>query len=513
MIGRFVPRGLQAKLIATTVLLVVVSLGVSGAVFVRLGQADQQRERLDHVAAESSPISTEFFLLQLQGGTLAELTAFVDEAARLHGVRILIVDRQQVIQIDSDGKLAGEPLELRPEAEVAVSGGLRGRPFATFRPQAGTAGDGLILLAAAGQGRPAAPSPGGNPGQGRPATEGRLPFPQGGGPGGGRDAALPYQVVLAVPESDIASAWFDLLPGLGAAAGIALPTAVLLAVLLGRYITRPLRQLTSATQLVSEGRFDVDVPSGRRDEVGQLAASFSTMTHRVGESQAQMRALLADVSHNLKTPLTSILGFSRLIETGEAGDPATVQRMGKVIHEEAGRLADRLEDLLLLSEIESGAALLQRVPVDVGTLVREVSDRVFPAGAAPAPVIQVQDGLLAAADSVKLERALENLLDNARKFTPGNGAIEVRAGRGPGGETVVTVSNTAAPIDPAELPRLFDRFYRREAARAAAVPGTGLGLAVARDIVELHGGTLAAAWAGGRLTMTLSLPGTPGSTA
>ena len=505
---RLAPRSLQAKLLATMILLVAVSLGVAGAVFVRVRQEDQQRERLDRVAAESSAISTEFLVRELQGDTVLELTAFVKEAAKPHDVRILIVDRDQVVTIDSGGKLAGLPLELRPEGDVTVSGGPRTRPFATFRPGPGTAGHGLILLAAAGQGNRAPEPPGvtAAQGPGRPPREAR-PSGAPGGPPGGRLASLPYQVVLAIPESDIAGASLDLLPGLGLAAGIALPAAVLLAVLLARYITRPLRQLTSATQLVSEGRFDVDVPSGRRDEVGQLAASFSTMTHRVGQSQAQMRGLMADVSHNLKTPLTSILGFSRLLETGEAGDSATVQRMGRVIHEEAGRLADRLEDLLFLSEMESGAAVLQRTPVDVGPLVQEVCQRLFPAGAEITPRLEVEAAVLIQADSVKLERALENLLDNARKFTPPDGTIDVTAGRATAGRgTAVRVTNTAGPIDPEELPRLFDRFYRGASARAARVPGTGLGLAVAKDIAELHGGTLTAESANGCLTMTLWLP-------
>jgi two-component system sensor histidine kinase BaeS len=300
-----------------------------------------------------------------------------------------------------------------------------------------------------------------------------------------------------------------LLPGLALAGGIALPVAVVLAILLARYVTGPLRGLTAATADVAAGRFDVRVPAThRRDEVGRLAAAFTKMTEKVGESQAQVRALIADVSHNLKTPLTPILGFSRALATGDA-EQSDVPRIGAVIHEEAERLAMRLQDLLYLGELESGQAVFQREPADLSALTAAAIPR-FLAGIEERDIEiqrEIAPNIIVDADVPSLERAVENLLDNVRKYTPPGGSAEVRLHER-GATAVLEVTNTAPGLESEELPRLFERFYR---SRSATVPanmrphGSGLGLPIARDIVRLHGGSLTASLAPPLLTLTMTL--------
>jgi signal transduction histidine kinase len=515
---RFLTASLQAKLIGAFVLVVVVALGVSGVVFVRVRNEDARRERLDRVAAESGAINTEFTASQFEDATLAQLSQLADELASERDVRILLVESSLKVAYDTSKDLTGQTLQLPPERDSETPAG---SPFLALSPQSGTPGEGLTIVISRTRSDQDDQRPSGISGnnQGQPGQQQGPPGGFGGGPIGqgvrggdrARDTALTYQVMLAVPRSDLADAWLGVLPNLGLAAGIALPVAVLLAVLLAQYITRPLRRLTSATHLVSEGRFDVDVASGRRDEVGQLATSFASMTQRVGAAQAQMQGLMADVSHNLKTPLTSILGFSRALETGEAEEPATVQRMGRVIHEEAERLAERLEDLLLLSEMESGDALLQRAPVDIGALVAAVAERVFAGEQRARLVLDAAPGLLVSADAAKLERAFENLVQNAAKFAPGGEAVRVVARADASGGATVAVANAAPGLEAEELPRLFDRFYRGQATRAnRRVAGTGLGLAIARDIARLHGGDITASLEGGLVTFTVSLPGSAG---
>ena len=120
---------------------------------------------------------------------------------------------------------------------------------------------------------------------------------------------------------------------------------------------------------MASGNFDVEVPAGREDEIGRLAQAFSTMAERVGQAQAQMRALVANVSHDMKTPLTSVLGFSQALRD-ETATEAETRRMAAIIHEEAERLNARLNDLLYLAELESGQVLLREDEVDVRELSR-----------------------------------------------------------------------------------------------------------------------------------------------
>lgn len=296
------------------------------------------------------------------------------------------------------------------------------------------------------------------------------------------------------------------------AAAIALPVAAVLAIMVARYITRPLQQLTVASQRMAEGSFDVQVSVDRSDEVGRLAQAFSSMSRRVGEAHTQMRQLVANVSHDLKTPLTSILGFSQALRDGRTGDEGDARRVGGVIYDEATRLSNRLNDLLYLSELESGQTLLQRDEIDLRRLVESGVERIESRLAARDVQfgVDLADGVTLSADGAKLERAIENVLDNAGKYTPSGGEIRVRAffEDGAPSHACVEVANTAGDISEEELPRLFERFYRRERtpARGGAPTGSGLGLPIARDLVELHGGTLSASLRDGDIVFTIRLP-------
>ena len=470
---------LQSKLIAAFVLVVLVALVVAGSIFVVSRRDEQEEQKLDHVIAASPAIYTEFSFLQRRGDPPSVLAEYVQLAGDAHDVRILLVHRTDgTIADDTESSLAGERLVLPDEFEVARPGVFR--PYVSWRPESGTAGSDLILVSAM-------PS--------RIRDFDNVP-PRG---------AEPYWLVLAVPETSVTRAWLGLLPGLGIATAIALPAAVLLGILVAQYITRPLHHLTLASQRMAEGKFDVDVSVDRGDEVGRLARAFSLMARRVGETHDQMRGLIANVSHDLKTPLTSILGFSQALRDGGAADDAEVRRMGSVIHDEAARLSTRLNDLLLLSELESGEALLQRDEVDLKKLVASVIDRIEPDATARHVRLHTElDGeVTVSADGAKLERAIENLLDNARKYTPERGVLRTRLYH-ENGHACIEVANTAPDIAEEELPRLFERFYRRDRARAQG-GGSGLGLSIARELVELHGGTLDAALRDGQLVFTLRL--------
>jgi len=506
---------LQAKLIAAFVTVTVVSLAVAATVFVRLSQSDQRQRAIDHVASESGVIYSGFLVRQFEGGGIAALTEYARESAREHDVRILITDRTRVVVADTADELAGRQLTVVADNSATTLGGR----FTRLLIANGTE-DELVLLGPArevfGIERPPFGMRPGDPQAQGDAVADAAASPTVATDGGRaprdggrlmREQPLAYQLVLAVPASDLTHAWLALIPGLGMAASLALPAAVLLAVLLARSITRPLRDLTRATALVAEGRFDVAVPAARGDEVGELASSFATMTRHVGESQAEQRRLIADVSHNLKTPLTSILGFSSALANGHAATPEESARMGAVIHDEAGRLAARLGDLLFLSELEAGQALLDEGDVALSALVESVFRRVAgaPGDEGPRWETAIAPGVIVSGDAARLERAVENLLSNARKFSPAGSVARVSL-KAEEGRARLRVANDAPGLDAGQVPRLFDRFYR---ARPNARQGTGLGLPIARDIARRHEGSLDAALDGGVLTFTLDLPLAP----
>lgn len=476
---------LQSRLVAAFVLVVLVALVLAAVVFVALRRGDQEQHQLDQVAAASPALFGEFSAVSIRSRDEEALRRFVDQAADDHDVRVLLVDQTGIVAEDSGGGLLGKKLALPPPPPGDGPRDPGGPRYQTFKPAGDSPASGLILV-----------------------TSALPPLRFGLGPREVGRAQEPYSLVLAVPEGTVTRAWLDLLPGLGVAAAIALPVAILLALLLARSITRPLQRLTVASQRMAEGAFDVDVPTGRSDEVGRLSQAFATMATRVGEAHSQMRQLVANVSHDLKTPLTSIVGFARALETGAASGDTDARRAGAVISEEADRLSRRLNDILYLSELDAGQTVLEPEEIDLDRLVRAVCARVLPP--AEARGVRVTLALAEASvlgDASKMERAVENLLDNAAKYTPDGG--DIRVALAPGGETVrLTIANSAPGLEAPEAERLFERFYRRDRARGRAA-GSGLGLPIARDLVALHGGSLGATVEDGSLLLSLVLPRLP----
>jgi signal transduction histidine kinase len=452
-------------------------------VFVAIRRNEQEQNALDHVIANSPIIYGDFVFYQLRGDPKEVLAEYVQTAGEQYEVRALLVDKTNGdVLADSDGELTGEQVAIPREVGdfSVISTGGRARPYVSWGPEDGTPGNDLVLVTAI--------------------------------PGATRDSPRVFErywLVLAVPEGTIRQAWQGLLPGLIVAAAIAMPVAVVLGIIVSQYISGPLRQLTVASQRLARGDYDVAVSVDRRDEVGRLAQAFTSMARRVGEAHTQMRTLVANVSHDLKTPLTSILGFSQALRDGAGADDAESRRMGEVIHEEAARLSTRLNDLLLLSEIEGGQMLLQRDEIDLRKLVQGAVTRIEPDVRQRGVHLDVElnDEVSVNADGPKLERAVENLLDNARKYTPANGELRVRAFENGTAGACVEVANTAPDLTPEEMPRLFERFYRRDRTRADRNgAGSGLGLPIARELVELHGGKLDAELRDGRLVLTARIP-------
>lgn len=499
MPGLFSLRTLQGKLIAASMLLVIGALVLASGVFVALTHGKEKQRALDHTTATAPQIHSEFLRHLLSGESELQLQDYVRQAAQENDVRIVMFDYSGLVVQDTGGDLEGKQLEL--PAEVSV--GRRGISVASDQTWHMTdAGGGSLTLVAPFPalivgGQRISISPGDQPAPEIPAGGMLVPA---------------YRIAMAVSEGTVARAWLNLLPWLALAAVIALPFAVGSAIVIARNITRPLSKLTVAADRMAQGTFDIDVPTDRHDEVGQLSRAFSTMATNVGEAHMQMRALVANVSHDMRTPLTSILGFAQALRGGVIKGEAESKHAGDVIYDEVTKLSERLNDLLLLSEIEAGQALLQHEDVDVSGLVASAIERI--SGVEDRGITLSRDlapGVRAFADRSKLERVIENVLDNARKFTPSGGDIRVRTFADGAGTACVEVANTITDVGAEDLPKLFERFYRRDPARTGKSAGSGLGLPIARELTELHGGMLGAHLADGMIVFRIAIPDSEGT--
>jgi signal transduction histidine kinase len=295
--------------------------------------------------------------------------------------------------------------------------------------------------------------------------------------------------------------WQFLLAGL-LAAGIAL----IMARWLARGMTQPLRDMAAAARRMEIGDYSVRVSTKSRDEVGQLAQAFNRMSAELDDLESSRRDLVANVSHELKTPIAAIRAhLENLLDGVEKPDPATLQVM-LVQSERLGRLVEQLLDL---SKLESGEVPLHRAEVPVAGLVSQVVSEVVVSrpGAEVTIKRNIPDDLPPLdADPERVHQVLFNLVENAVRFTPAGGEVTIEAQRH-NGSVEISVSDTGVGIGPEHLPRLFERFYRVDPARSREDGGTGIGLAIARSVVEAHGGHIHAESAPGRGSVfTFDLP-------
>ncbi|MBF8256136.1 MAG: hypothetical protein HW375_1043 [Anaerolineales bacterium] len=276
---------------------------------------------------------------------------------------------------------------------------------------------------------------------------------------------------------------------LGAVAAFAV--ALVAGAVAARSLTRPLRDLTHAARAVAAGDFERKVVIGSRDELGTLAEAFNQMSRALAASQRLRRQMTADIAHELRTPLSIILGHLDAVEDGVLTGSADTTR---IIREETERLARLVEDLRTLTRADAGELALARRPIDIGDLVaRAVSAYQPQATTADVDLTaETQAGLEPIElDPDRMLQVLNNLVANALFHTPAGGRIVVRGTMASSGIRL-TVQDSGPGFPPEDVGRVFDRFYRSDDARRREDGGSGLGLTIARSIVEAHGGTIEA---------------------
>jgi signal transduction histidine kinase len=293
------------------------------------------------------------------------------------------------------------------------------------------------------------------------------------------------------------------------AGAVALVLSIGLAYVIARSVSAPLRQISNAAKAVAVGDFDHQVHPAGPDEVQSLALAFDEMSRRVKSSHQAQRDFVANVSHELKTPLTSIQGFAQALMDGTAADEEARMKAASIIHEESDRLRRLVDDLLDLARLDAEQVAFMRRPVDLNALIQRVVDGLgVTASEQGIELVGLERSLPPViGDGDRLAQVLTNLIDNAVKHSPPGGKVRV-VGEVDQQWLQIGIKDEGKGIPPDELSRIFERFYQLDKARSGGRGrGVGLGLAISREIIRAHGGELSAqSTSGAGSVFTIRLP-------
>ncbi len=471
---------LTGRLIISYIIIITVSLTLAFVTLILVARPIQTRLARLRLAAESRQAAALVNGLYRQGLSSAEILSRFTAAASQNNIHLLFLDNQGQVLADSQETLAGLqlPLPANADEQSQLSRSIEVQNF--IAPN----GDEFSFV----------PVPVG-------LTENQAGYVAAVGP---RTSGLP--AVLG-----------ELGWGFLAAGGVAFLVALLLGFFIARSIALPLQRIATAAGAVAAGDYEHRLPESGPPEVKRVAASFNVMLGRVESSQQAIRDFVSNVSHELKTPLTSIQGFSQALMEGATYDEAARRRAAGIIHQEATRMARMVEDFLDLARIDSGQIVMQKTPLDLAQILTSTVERLLPQAAQKqVQLVKNWDSLPpVVGDGDRLAQVFTNLLDNAIRHTPAAGRVtitsqvvkglprprRVRAGQvQPDATTALSergnfvevgVADTGPGIPAADLARIFERFYQVDKSRKRG-QGTGLGLAISKEIVEAHGGYLRA---------------------
>ncbi|HYK96846.1 MAG TPA: HAMP domain-containing sensor histidine kinase [Candidatus Acidoferrales bacterium] len=431
-------RLFMSYLAVVVVGLVAASITISGLLVSY--ENDVLRLRLQELSAPLLTAMASSLRANQQPGAVVEA---LTEQANAANARLLIISSNRRILVDSEGSLSGTTLP------APTSGN-----FGTFTDR----GDAWLFQQQVFRA---------NAGNTAPAT-----------------------IVVARPRAAFADALRILIPPLVVSAIVAAGFALIVAGLLSRTITRPLRELVASVRRFAQGDYRTRAAVAGPTEVAQLGGAFNEMAGEIERARGSEQAFLADISHELRTPLTSIQGFAQAIAEGEAAG-AAITPAANIIQRESRRLMRMVEGLLTVARLQSGTQELAQERVEPAVLLASARTALEPqaseAGVAfdfsTSPDLPAVRG-----DPDRLSQLFLNLIDNAVKHSPKGGHVVV-VGTRDDGHAVVRVRDEGSGLPQGAEKRLFRRFYRGENAQR---DGAGLGLAIAQAIAEAHGGSITA---------------------
>ncbi|MEW6554807.1 MAG: HAMP domain-containing sensor histidine kinase [Actinomycetota bacterium] len=473
-------RSLRGRFLFYFLVLSVLSLLIFGALFAYFVWREKNREEnaaREELVQQAEEMAGDLEVALALGEEFPDLPiANAERVTQLLRLEGRLIDAASVV-VDENGKVvAPQPLGVRVPRELDPSL-LAGRETVTHRTELGVVGE--VFLVCVPLDIPSRPD---------------------------------YFNLAVAKDADTlaATASSGLLRYLVVAGGAALLLSIVLALYLSGYVLKPLRGLSRGAWELAHGNLDSRVEVTGRDEISELSRYFNYMAERIQASSQQQKDFVANVSHEIRTPLTSIEGFSQALLDGMVESEEDERRYLSIISEETARLKRVLEQLLALSRIDAGAWSLHPVSLDIPAYLDTVREKFLPQAGdrGIALKVEVRPGMAAIeTDRDTLEQVMHNLLDNALKFTPEGGEVSVSADPLPAGGVRLQVRDNGQGIPPEELENIFERFSRVERSRSQRYGGSGLGLAVARELLDLLGGRISVWSQPGRgAAFTVELP-------
>lgn len=439
-------RSLRFRLLVSTVLVMLIAVSVTAFVASRRTTGEFQRYVEVRNPMESRRLGFLLARAYAQNRDWEAIQADIENLGQISGERIVIADVSGNIVAASDRRLVGKTIDAKwppPSAAIRVDGTIVG----------------LLYIGAV---------------SGPPAEE--------------------IAFLTAVNRSLLLGALI---------AGV---VAVIVTFATSSRILRPVERLTEAARRMEKGDLSVRVDIESEDEIGQLAHAFNAMADSLAQQEQLRRNMVSDVAHELRTPLTNLRGY---LEAARDGLLPPDSELVDNLYEETMLLNRLVADLQELAQAEAGQLTLLRGPIALNEIVSQTVAIFQPQADAKGLTIEVSlpEGLPPVnVDRERIGQVLRNLLANALAYTPSGGRITITAEQREG-QIAVSVHDTGAGIPPEHLPYVFDRFYRADRARARQTGGAGLGLAIVKQLVQAHGGTVAAESTPGQgSTFTFTLP-------
>lgn len=441
----------RTRLFGTYTLVIVICLAIVGITTTALLQGYRDRLTMDRLDNIARPVAVQVRSLTTSQLTADRLWTTLEDQARENNVYILLVR--------SDGSIVRQITPSASQEQLSVRPRLLPRDLSSASQGRFTTADGRVYIYAA---YPLA----------------RLPVAV---------AASTETLVLAVPRAGSLAILAGMAMPLTIGGIVALVISLIVSIVFARSVSRPLNRVKEAAGKIAGGDYEHRVPEEGTREMRDLAISFNHMADKVKHSQQQLRHFVADVSHELKNPLTSIQGFSQALVDGTAADEETLSKAAGIINSESRRMRRQVDELLDLSRMQSGQFRMAHDLVDIADIIARCHD-VFDLQAREKGVRLIRrtgGPLTTTGDADRLEQLFSNLLDNAIKNTQSGGQVTI-TGTPTGDAIEVTVVDNGPGIPADQLPYVFERFYQITGLRT----GVGLGLAIAKEIAFAHGGTI-----------------------